>query len=293
MAISSAYASGQGEVKGNISRKGNKTYHIPGCPQYNEVKISRPGERFFRTEEEATAAGWKKASNCPGSSSTASASGSSCSTTGLADGYVLALSWQPAFCETHRGKKGCSVTSSSAWQATHFTLHGLWPNRSSCGTKYSFCGSVKKPGRYPPVSMNYKVQADLRQVMPSYAEGGDLHLHEWYKHGTCQTRGVDDYFRISIYLTRNFNAPEVTHFMTRNIGKKVSKQEFLGVVNSAFGAGASRRIMLKCRSGNLTDIYINLPKTMKGAHLKDILPHASKAQSGNCGEKFRIDSIAD
>ena len=54
-------------IKGNITHKsGEKVYHIPGCPDYHASKISESsGERLFSTEEEAQAAGWRKASNCP------------------------------------------------------------------------------------------------------------------------------------------------------------------------------------------------------------------------------------
>ena len=54
-------------VKGNISSKGyGKTYLIPGCDNYNLVKIDlSKGEMFFKSEEEAVRAGFRKATNCP------------------------------------------------------------------------------------------------------------------------------------------------------------------------------------------------------------------------------------
>lgn len=54
-------------IKGNISEKGyGKTYLIPGCDNYNSVKIdSRKGEAYFCSEAEAQAAGFRKATNCP------------------------------------------------------------------------------------------------------------------------------------------------------------------------------------------------------------------------------------
>lgn len=54
-------------IKGNISEKGyGKTYLIPGCDNYKSVKIdTRKGEQYFCTEQEATAAGFRKATNCP------------------------------------------------------------------------------------------------------------------------------------------------------------------------------------------------------------------------------------
>lgn len=54
-------------IKGNISTRGyGKTYLIAGCDNYNLVKIDlEKGEQYFRTEEEAIAAGFRKATNCP------------------------------------------------------------------------------------------------------------------------------------------------------------------------------------------------------------------------------------
>ena len=54
-------------IKGNISEKGyGKTYLIPGCDNYERVKIDiRKGEQYFCSEAEAEAAGFRKATNCP------------------------------------------------------------------------------------------------------------------------------------------------------------------------------------------------------------------------------------
>nr|WP_276315546.1 hypothetical protein [Mesorhizobium jarvisii] len=50
-------------IKGNISiNTGEHIYHVPGQEHYWETKISpQYGERWFCTEEEARAAGWRKA----------------------------------------------------------------------------------------------------------------------------------------------------------------------------------------------------------------------------------------
>lgn len=48
-------------IKGNIS-SGGRIYHVPGQKYYNETRItSRKGERWFCSEAEARAAGWRKA----------------------------------------------------------------------------------------------------------------------------------------------------------------------------------------------------------------------------------------
>jgi len=53
-------------IKGNISASGVKIYHLPGCPYYKQTIINESnGEKWFCTEAEALAAGWRKAGNCP------------------------------------------------------------------------------------------------------------------------------------------------------------------------------------------------------------------------------------
>ncbi len=48
-------------IKGNISRSGERIFHIPGGQYYDRTKISpAKGQRWFCSEAEATAAGWRK-----------------------------------------------------------------------------------------------------------------------------------------------------------------------------------------------------------------------------------------
>jgi hypothetical protein len=49
------------KIKGNVSTRGERIYHVPGQKYYNETRISAShGERWFCSEEEARAAGWRK-----------------------------------------------------------------------------------------------------------------------------------------------------------------------------------------------------------------------------------------
>jgi endonuclease YncB( thermonuclease family) len=49
-------------IKGNISSKGERIYHVPGGRWYDPTKIDTgAGERWFCTEAEARAAGWRPA----------------------------------------------------------------------------------------------------------------------------------------------------------------------------------------------------------------------------------------
>ncbi|MCI0429774.1 MAG: thermonuclease family protein [Rhodospirillales bacterium] len=49
-------------IKGNISQRGERIYHLPGQLNYADTRIDPArGERWFCTEADARAAGWRKA----------------------------------------------------------------------------------------------------------------------------------------------------------------------------------------------------------------------------------------
>ena len=51
----------QCRIKGNISSKGERIYHAPGGQYYDRTKIDpSKGERWFCSEAEAIAAGWRR-----------------------------------------------------------------------------------------------------------------------------------------------------------------------------------------------------------------------------------------
>jgi hypothetical protein len=52
-------------VKGNHTRKGQRHYHTPDCPQYAQVKIdTAKGEQLFQDEATARAAGYERSPDC-------------------------------------------------------------------------------------------------------------------------------------------------------------------------------------------------------------------------------------
>ena len=56
-------APGTCRIKGNISRKGNRIYHLPNGRYYAATKINEgKGERWFCSESEAKDAGWRRSS---------------------------------------------------------------------------------------------------------------------------------------------------------------------------------------------------------------------------------------
>lgn len=227
---------------------------------------------------------------------------SQCEIADKGDSYVLAVSWQPAFCASHTGKPECSVKDAAVYQASHFTLHGLWPNQLAlCGTNYGYCGAVKsQPARfcdYPAVNLSQAVRDDLGVVMPSVAAQSCLERHEWFKHGTCQSQwNSDGYFETAVGLTRQFNDSGVAAFMAANVGKSVDEAGFIAAVDTHLGAKAHERLHLTCKDGNLVDIYIDLPGRLSTAQKIGELIAAAKptgnGYSSNCKGKFTVRALS-
>ncbi|AEJ01442.1 ribonuclease T2 [Nitrosomonas sp. Is79A3] len=222
---------------------------------------------------------------------------SSCSITGEADSHVLALSWQPAFCETKPQKPECKITDPQVYQAKHFTLHGLWPNKKSCDTHYAFCGDVKAQKQnfcdYPEIKLNPTSQASLAEVMPSVTAGSCLERHEWHKHGTCQSaKSIEEFFDLSVDLARQFNDSGMAYFMNRRIGQQVRTEDFLNRIAAVLGSAARDRIKLNCDQGMLVEIQLSLIADLTpGADLEKLIVNAPAQSNSNCGETFRVDPI--
>ena len=48
-------------IKGNLNRKGERIYFLPGQLNYPNVNMDKPGTRWFCSEEDAQAHGWRPA----------------------------------------------------------------------------------------------------------------------------------------------------------------------------------------------------------------------------------------
>jgi ribonuclease T2 len=208
---------------------------------------------------------------------------------------VLALSWQPAFCESHRAKKECGVSFPAAFQsAGNFTLHGLWPNREACGINYGNCEHRSKPREfcdYPDVGLSPDVAKALGQAMPGTASC--LERHEWFKHGTCQLDWTpSEYFEVAMDLARQFNDSGMNKYMAQNMGKQVAREDFLTQVDNALGAGARERLQLTCAGGKLTDLFIALPARIPaGSNLSELIQTTPPDFRSTCPARFLIDAV--
>ncbi|HBF29127.1 ribonuclease [Rhizobium sp.] len=176
---------------------------------------------------------------------------------------ILAVSWQPAFCETKPGKPECKSQTADRYDANHFTLHGLWPMRQNyCGVSQSDIDADKK-GRWtdlPEVKLTVGTREALDRVMPGTQSS--LERHEWIKHGTCTTLSQEAYFAEAVSLVETLNNSAVTTLFAKQVGKTVTQADVQSAFDAGFGASAGQRVKMRCErvgSRNLvTELTIGL-----------------------------------
>jgi ribonuclease T2 len=178
--------------------------------------------------------------------------------------YVLALSWQPAFCEANEARPECRALDASDFAATHLTVHGLWPNdRPGAGPTY--CGvdaetrELDRPKTWcelPEPEMSGMTRAHLAQTMPGVASC--LDRHEWIKHGTCAGLGAERYFGEALRLAAAVQASRFAQTISANVGRQVTTGQLTQAFEASFGAGSSRALTLVCADAFLAEVRIAL-----------------------------------
>jgi ribonuclease T2 len=285
---------------GNIrSRVGQRYQIIEVTPsiratKWYRVKVS--GTRFPRWVEGNCGRVARATRRDPGPTNTALAN--SCSTPRQQDSNVLALTWQAAFCESRNDRPSeCRSLRTRSYAANNFSLHGLWPNRDSCARDYGFCGAVKDKRRfcsYPSLELSPNTRSKLARVMPNSAQSsGCLQRHEYWKHGACLTTDANAYYEIAINLTDAFNRTAfVTRFMRKHVGRKVARSAIRDAFEQQFGTGSARRVRLVCADGMLSELQIQLPKSLSadtsiGSAIAQGAPVSGRDR---CPPKVRIDA---
>ncbi|PID60190.1 ribonuclease T [candidate division KSB3 bacterium] len=207
----------------------------------------------------------------------------SASSTSPNGNFLLALSWQPAFCQTHQRQTECRSQTSERYDASHFTLHGLWPqprSRTYCNVSQSAQKADRKSRwqQLPKLELNDKTYENLTEVMPGVVSY--LHRHEWIKHGSCYSLTPEEYFRESIFLTRQVNASVVRDFFVDHIGQIVSADQIKARFDAAFGKGSGDKVRIRCDRGMISELWIDLKGTIDDqSRIEDLLARATRASS--------------
>lgn len=185
---------------------------------------------------------------------------------GGAASFVLAISWQPAFCEAHGRKPECLFQTNTRFDGSNFTLHGLWPQPQS----KEFCGvspeerAAATTGRWqklPRLDLSPRTAAALKEAMPGAQS--NLDRYEWTKHGTCYpARDAETYYRDSLRLLGAVNDSGVRDLVAGRIGREIRSADIRRAFDKAFGAGAGERVRVACRDDGsrrlITEITIGL-----------------------------------
>ena len=179
--------------------------------------------------------------------------------------YVLAVNWQPAFCETASSTTECRAQQENSFKATHFTLHGLWPQPRS----NEYCDVperdiwASRDGRWrdlPQLDLTIAQRRDLDEVMPGSQSA--LDRHEWVKHGTCYGTDQREYYTDALDLMLALNTSAVADLFAGNIGKRITLDQLRSAFDAAFGPDTGGRVSMNCvRDGNRTliaELRINL-----------------------------------
>ncbi len=202
--------------------------------------------------------------------------------------YVLAASWQPAFCETHRSKLECRSQTAERFDASHLALHGLWPEPQS----NAYCGvspelrSADQAGHWsdlPPVDLSDETRARLEVAMPGTRS--DLERHEWLKHGTCAGAAPEAYFAAALALLEELDTGPVQGLLAAHIGEELPAAALRAALDQAFGAGAGDRVELVCSDGLITELRLHLHGSIT-ASLADLLTAAPAAPAGCSGGRI-------
>ena len=167
--------------------------------------------------------------------------------------HVLALSWQPAFCEYRPDKPECRALNDGDLPVTEtqLSLHGLWPQPEGniyCGVPAGLVAldEASQWADLPEVALDDETGEALAVAMPGTLSF--LERHEWIKHGTCHrgAGGVDEYYDDTLLLVDAINGSPVATFLAERVGGEMETAELRAEFDAAFGAGAGDRVQVRC-----------------------------------------------
>lgn len=158
------------------------------------------------------------------------------------DYFVMALSWSPTYCRTHRdeqeqcGRKGYG-----------FILHGLWPQYEGGGGPQR-CATDAEPDR--------RTVERALAFMPSRR----LVNHEWRAHGSCSGMDPGAYFGLADRAFAVLQVPPALKAPKRDVRTTAD-----ALRASLRGANAGLRddmLSLHCSQGELVEVRVCLDKDL-------------------------------
>lgn len=183
--------------------------------------------------------------------------------------FLLSASWQPAFCESGAGqtKTECTSETSDRFDATHFTLHGLWPQPK--GNYYCKVPGTDKRNdenhqwdALPEPTLSPETRAELERIMPGVQS--NLERHEWIKHGTCFGTGPEAYFRTAESLLGQLNDSQLQRLVGTHVGEEVAATDLQAAFEKTFGPGSSGALAIECSNDGGRTLISGVSINLKG-----------------------------
>jgi ribonuclease T2 len=203
--------------------------------------------------------------------------------------YVLAISWQPAFCETRPNRPECETQTNDRFDAGNFALHGLWPqprSRDYCGVDARTVEQDEDGdwAELPEPELSPGLREELETVMPGTQSA--LDRHEWIKHGTCYEGDAEAYFQDSIDMLKAINSSEVRELFSEAIGEQLTQEEVRSAFDKAFGTGAGERVRLACTDDDgrrlINELTVGLTGDIDGPESFSDRIMAARPTDGGC-----------
>lgn len=279
---------------GDVMLKPGVTYTVTGqnkpSPTYYQIQI----DGMPTPQRWVDISCGKLVKNCDGKgSTTGAATGANPNPKASNKDYLLALSWQAGFCQTHKTKKECTTQTDNRFDATHLTLHGLWPqpqNNAYCGV--SDTDKAIDRNKHWNLLLEVMVDNNTRDAMATSMPGVVSYIdrHEWIKHGTCYNAAPDEYFDEALMLLEQINKSPIRNLFADNVGKKITAAEIRAKFDATFGAGTGNKVNVKCTGKLITELWINLQGEINSSsQVADLLKN-SPATKLSCQEG-KIDPV--
>jgi ribonuclease T2 len=168
-------------------------------------------------------------------------------------GYILALSWSPAYCVLQREDDPRDDKQCESERPYGFVVHGLW-NRVPDGQPYAqFCSS-----RY-----SEQISQDIVQsVLPMMPSQG-LVRYTWRKHGLCSGLSPRDYFARMQQAFAKFVTPASWLDLERAATR--DRDELRRDVITANQALRENMFILTCQKQNLREVRVCLDANLNFA----------------------------
>lgn len=165
---------------------------------------------------------------------------------GQFDYYVLALSWQPAWCSlTGDGRNAPECRDGTG---RDFTVHGLWPQHER-GWPQNCATRERDPAR--------RDSAAMADIMGS----GGLAWYQWQKHGRCTGLSAERYYATTRQALDAVQIPQVFDDLDRDIrlSPALVEEAFLDA-NPGFDADG---VTITCRDETLSEVRICLTRDLQ------------------------------